>query len=78
MTEFTATHSGWALCHDNINVLHIVPLKTGNVLMTGQPYLEQFDDAEDAKTLVRELALSMRFTQEEIDMLIEQNFPDEN
>lgn len=78
MTEITATHNGWALCHDGINILHIVPLKTGNVLMTGQPYVEQIDDAEDAKTRVRELALSMRFTQEEVDAMIEQNFPDEN
>ena len=76
MTEFTATHDGWALCHDSINILHIVPLKSGNVLFTGQPFVEQFDAKNDASSRAYELMLSMKFDATVIDEILSQNFPE--
>lgn len=74
MTEITATQNGWVLCHDSINILHIVSIKEGNKLATGQPYVEQFEEEVSAIERVRELAISMRFTEEEVESLIRENF----
>lgn len=73
MTEINATHDGWAICHDGINVIHVVPLQGGNKLATGQPYVEQFDDADDTMNRIREIGLGMRMTDEDIDAIIYQN-----
>ena len=76
MTDIIATHDGWAICHDSINVLHIVPLKTGNVLMTGQPYFEEFISSNDASARSYELMLSMKFDENEIEEILSINFPE--
>ena len=74
MTEINATHDGWAVCHDGINVIHVVTLNAGNKLATGQPYVEQFDDADETMHRIREIARGMRMTDEDIDAIISQNF----
>lgn len=70
MTEINVTHDGWAICHNAVNILHIIPFKNGNVLMTGQPHVEKFDQRDKAELRFRELALSMNYTQERIDEYI--------
>jgi hypothetical protein len=33
----------WVLCHNSVDVFHIVHLQVGNSVQTGQPNLEQFE-----------------------------------
>lgn len=74
MTEFTATHDGWALCHDNQSVLHVVPVRTGNKLYTGQPIVEEFFSADIAHKRIVEIARSIGVGEDDLSEIININF----
>lgn len=44
------------ICHNGTDVIHCVHVKQGNVLVTGQPIVEQFDTLEEAKLRINEIA----------------------
>ena len=45
----------WVLCHNGSDVCHVVHLKIGGNLSTGQPNLEKFDTKEELVARVKEL-----------------------
>ena len=49
------TKETWVLCHNGINVFHIVNLQVGNKLETGQEFVEQFDIKEGLEARVNTL-----------------------
>jgi hypothetical protein len=49
------TQTTWVLCHDSVEVFHIIKLEAGNKLDTGQPYLEQFDTEDQLEQRIIEL-----------------------
>lgn len=56
MTELRMENDKYVICHNNADVIHCVHVKQGNVLVTGQPNVEQFDTLEEAKLRVNEIA----------------------
>lgn len=38
----------WVVCHNGSDVCHVVHLRIGSSLSTGQPNLEKFDTEEEA------------------------------
>lgn len=74
MTEITATHDGWVLCHDNQSVLHVVPVRTGNKLYAGQPIVEEFLLPDAARDRVARLVAAFGFDEETAHGIINANF----
>lgn len=56
MTELRMENDKYVICHNNADVIHCVHVRQGNVLVTGQPNVEQFDTLEEAKLRVNEIA----------------------
>lgn len=56
MTELRMENDKYVICHNNTDVIHCVHVRQGNVLVTGQPNVEQFDTLEEAKLRVNEIA----------------------
>jgi len=45
----------WVLCHNNIDVFHIVHLPIGSSIETGQEFLEVFETEEQVKNRILEI-----------------------
>ncbi len=56
MQEITTETEKFIVCHNNLDVIHYVNLKKGNVLLTEQEFVEEFLDLDSAKNRVNELA----------------------
>lgn len=56
MTELKMENDKYVICHNNADVIHCVHVKQGNVLVTGQPNVEQYNTLEEAKLRVNEIA----------------------
>lgn len=56
MTELRMENDKYVICHNNADVIHCVHVRQGNVLVTGQSNVEQFDTLEEAKLRVNEIA----------------------
>jgi hypothetical protein len=55
MKEITTETSKYILCHNNIDVIHCVLLKKGNILSTEQEFIEEFSTIELLKARVNEI-----------------------
>jgi hypothetical protein len=53
----------WALCHNNIDIFHVVQVFVGNTLETEQPYLEKFSTEEETKNRI--LEINPNYTEED-------------
>ena len=45
----------WVICHNEVDVFHIVKLEVGSKLETGQPFVEQFDTEQELETRINTL-----------------------
>lgn len=64
MKEIIATKDVYVLCHNNDDIIHFVFLKSGNKMVTGQPFIEQFTSIEEVKKRVEELNGSEQLIEE--------------
>lgn len=56
MKEITySDKDAWVLCHNNESIFAIVNLISGQKLSSGQPFIEEFETEEQAKSRVIEL-----------------------
>lgn len=56
MTELKVENDKYVICHNDADIIHCVHVRKGNVLVTGQPIVEQFDTIEQLKQRVNEIA----------------------
>ena len=58
MDNITTIIEKYIVCHNGKDIIHLVHLKKGNKLVTGQEFIEEFLTLEDAKTRINEIAQS--------------------
>jgi hypothetical protein len=51
----------WVLCHNGADIIHLVYLKIGGNLSSGQPNMELFDTKEQAIARAKELNPSFEY-----------------
>ena len=56
MENITTTIDKYIVCHNGNDIIHLVNLKEGNKLVTGQKFIEEFSTLEDAKKRINEIA----------------------
>jgi hypothetical protein len=43
------------LCHNNIDIFHLVELKPNAKLLSGQPHIEEFEIKKEAENRIKEI-----------------------
>lgn len=56
----------WVLCHNNVDVFHIIQVQKGQTLQTGQPVVEVFDTDEELKNKILSVCPTFFDNQESI------------
>jgi len=51
----------WVLCHNGVDIIHLVHLKIGGNLSSGQPIMELFDTKEQAIGRAKEINPSFEY-----------------
>ena len=51
----------WVVCHNGLDIFHIVHIKIGGILFSGQPIMELFDTEEQAVVKVKEIKPDFKY-----------------
>lgn len=61
MENITTNIDKYIVCHNGNDVIHLVLLKKGNKLVTGQEFIEEFSTIDEAKNRINDIAKDPTF-----------------